>query len=154
MQPGRPLPFRLSSYRSDEALGAKAKRAVVEREGKKRDDAVQCDVGHHRAGPVHSSRLISILQSNETCLATQRREPQSDSESLPSSTVKMPLSPPLSPPLGPIAPLPQITQLKRRSQSMREWRRGLLDVPDETFSKSTLVGTAGLNPKSRPYSPG
>jgi hypothetical protein len=51
-------------------------------------------------------------------------------------------------------PLPWIKQLKRRSQSMREWRKGLLDSQYETSSTSALVGTAGLIPKSRQYSPG
>ena len=46
-------------------------------------------------------------------------------------------------------PLPQITQLKRRSQSMREWRKGRLEPQYETSPTSTLVGTTGLVPKSR-----
>ncbi|KAF8489479.1 hypothetical protein F5888DRAFT_1808828 [Russula emetica] len=127
--PGRSL--KLLSYRSDGALGVSAKRAAINREGGKRGNAVQAD-------------------RDTVQLATQRDDPRSDCESSSSSTVKMSLSPSTE-----IAtPLPQITQLKRRNQSMREWRKGRLDALYETSSTSTLAGTAGLIPKSRQHSPG
>lgn len=127
--PGRSS--QLSSYRSDEALGVSTKRAAINREGEKRGNAVQAD--------------RDTIQ-----LATQRHDPRNDRESSSSSTVKMALSPSMEI----VAPLPRITQLKRRSQSMREWRKGRLDSQYEPSPTSTLVGTAGLIPKSRQHSPG
>ena len=145
MQPGRSP--QLSSYRSDGALDVSAKRAAIYREDRKRGNAVRDDVGHHRLD--HSLRLIGVLQSDTIQLPTQRRDPQNDSESSSSSTVKMTLSPSME-----IAtPLPQIAQLRRRSQSMREWLKDRLDTQYETSSTSTLVGRAGLVSRSCQPSP-
>ncbi len=51
-------------------------------------------------------------------------------------------------------PLPQITQLKRRSQSLREWRKASLDALNETSETSTLVRSAGVVSKARQHTPG
>ena len=141
MQPGRSL--QLSSYRSDEVLGASAKRAAINlsHERGKRGNAVQTDVGHLDLF-IHCGLTIQI--------ATQRRDSRDDYESSSSSTVKMALSPRTE-----IAtPLPQVTQLKRRSQSMCEWHKGRLDARYGTSSMNTLVGPADLIAKSRQLSRG
>jgi hypothetical protein len=148
MQPRRSL--QLSSYRSDGALGASTKRAAINREGEEQGNAVQADVGHHQLDIFIPCDLFRILQSDTIQLTTQRHDTLNDCESSSSSTVKMTLSPPMEI----AAPLPRITQLKRRSQSMREWRRGRLDSQYETSPTSTLVGTAGLILKSFQHSPG
>ena len=148
MQPGRSL--QLSSYSSHEVLGVSTKRAATNRERGKRGNAVHADVGYYSAEHLHSLRLIGILQYDTIQFATQRRESRDDCGSSSSSTVKQSLSPSMeiaSPPL-------HIAQLKHRSQSMREWRKGRLDAQYEPSPTSTLVGTPVLIPKSRQLSRG
>jgi hypothetical protein len=142
MQQGRPL--RLLSFRSDGALRANAMRVAIEREGGKRGNAVQYDVGHFRVRPFHSLRLISILQNSTMYRATQRH-PRFDCESPPSSAVKMPLSPSMEF----ATPHPQVTQLKGHSKSLHGRRKGSLDALLEEPPTSMLIGTAGLVPKLR-----